>query len=64
MKLEKYLADYIDHQEDIDLEKTGRIIHTTEDMIREGIEAFESIEGVKIHIDNAGDITDDSEEHK
>lgn len=72
MKLEKYLADYIGHEHELNpnvcfaYSQPDRSVSielvSLQEIIQQGIEAFESTEGVKIHIDNAGDITDDSEE--
>jgi len=48
--LAKYLADYIDHEENIELEECGRLISPNYDLIEQGLEAFESTEQVQIKI--------------
>ena len=48
MKLAKYLADYIEHEREVSM--TGDIGHKMQEIIQQGIEAFESTEQVQVKI--------------
>lgn len=54
MKLAKYLADYIEHEREVSM--TGDIGHKMEEIIQQGIEAFESTEAVKVLVVNEPEI--------
>ncbi len=45
-----YLADYIGHEEDKELTQCGRFISPNCDLLKQGLEAFESTEQVQIKI--------------
>ena len=54
MKLAKYLANYIEHEREISM--TGDVGYKMKETIQQGIEAFESTEGVTLTILKKGTI--------